>query len=182
MPMSRYRVEIAGVAGAAPRDGFIDNRTVERYVGDGGVEPTTFEQTLAKERANVRFDFLQQQMQFEGNVYVSDIVATGASAIAPATVFAFTATAERGDSALFTRDELNDDASLDGAAGLKRRIARALIQSRITNGDIWDPTKLPTPGNATPAARYGVRIQQIEIGPLADNLTAAEALVTLTKL
>lgn len=182
MPMSMYRVTIAGVTAAAPGDGFIDNMTIEQYMRDGSAAPTTLDQTTAKERANLRYKLLTQQLSLETNIYVSDIVAAGGSASAAPSSFVFTATVEHGDDSLFTRDEANNNAEMTGVDALKRYVARALITSRTTNSDIYDPTKTTAPGNQTMAARAGTRINQITVGKLAANLTAATALVTVAKI
>lgn len=182
MPMTSYRVTIAGVTATAPRDGFIDNKTVERHVADGATAPTTYAQTTAKERANIRFDFLQQQIQLQANVYIVDIETAGATATTPATSFVFTAQVERGDEVLYTLDEQNVGQVLTGEDALKRWVARSLTIARNTYGDIYDPTKTTTPGNSTPEARYGVRLEKFDVGALAADLTAAEALVTIVAL
>ena len=184
MPSTRYRVTINGASApsSAPRDGFIDNKTIETYMGEGADAPTTLVQTTAKERANLRFKFLCQQLQLEGNIYVEDIVATGGSAVAAPTSYSFTAVAERGDDMLFTRDETANGASLTGTDALTRLLARALIQNRTIASMLWDPTKTTAPGNSTPAARHDQRLIAVEVGPVASNLTAASALITITKL
>lgn len=175
---TQYRVKITGVNAATPSDGFIDKKTIEHYMQEGSA-PTTYAQSEAKERANIRFDFLQQQLQLEANLYITNFVATGASATDAASEVSFVVEVERGDAVLFTRDELQDGAALTGKDAIARWVARALTQSRTTFGDIYDPTKAPTLGNETPAARYGVRVAQIVVGALSGNLTAATALVTV---
>jgi hypothetical protein len=176
-----YSVTIAGVNNAAPADGFIDYTTIEQYMAQGSI-PTTYAQTTAKERANIRFKFLQQQIQNEANVYLTNFVAAGGSSTAAPSSFTFTAEVERGDSVLFTRDETNNNAEMTGMDALTRWIARALIESRTTISDVYDPTKETTPGNSTPAARFGVRETSITVGKLYSNLTTATAAITVTKL
>lgn len=176
-----YSVTIAGVNKAAPSDGFVDQNTIEQYMAEGS-EPATFDQTVAKERANVRFAFIQQQAQLEANVYFSNFQTPGGSATTAPTSFTFTAEIERGDSVLFTRDELNGGAEIVGMPALVRWIARALCEARTTVRDIYDPTQGTTPGNSLPYARFGVREETITIGALYSNLTAAEASITVTAL
>ena len=176
-----YKVTIAGVNNAAPADGFIDNMTIEQY-GAAGSNATTFAQTTTKERGNLRFEFLQQQIQLEANVYISNTSSPGGSATAAPSSFVFTAEIERGDSVLFTRDELNNAAPLTGTAALKRWIARALCEGRVTIRMIYDPTMGTTPGNSTQYARFGVREVQLEAAKLYNNLTSAEASITVVAL
>lgn len=176
-----YSVTIAGVNNAAPADGFIDPNTVENYMAAGSA-PTTFDQSTAKERANARFQFLQQQIQLEANVYLSNFVTPAGDAATPPTSFTFVAEIERGDDVLFTRDELNPGQDLTGIDALTRWIARALVESRTTIRMIYDPTKATTPGNSTPAARFGIREVPVTIGALYSNLTNAEASITVTAL
>jgi hypothetical protein len=184
MPSTWFRVTINGAAAptTAPKDGFIDNKSIETYVGEGSAAPTTLVQTTAKERANIRFKFLQQQLQLEGNVYIQDIVATGGSSVAAPTSFVFTAVSERGDEMLFTRDETASGAPLTGIPALTRMIARALCEARTINAMVFDPTKTPTAGNSTPEARFGQRNVAVEVGAVASNLTTAAATVTITHL
>jgi hypothetical protein len=184
MPQTLYRVTINGSAAptTAPNEGFIDNLKIQDYMAQGATAPTTLDQTTAKERANWRFKFLQQQLQYDANVYISETVSTGGSATAQPTSFVFTAVVERGDDVLFTRDE-NGDQDLTGTDALIRWVARALVESRTSVlCDIWDPTKAVTAGNTQPQARFGERIMSIGVGPVANNLTAATALVSVTKL
>lgn len=176
-----YSVQITNATAAAPGNGFIDPTTIEAYMAANSL-PATYAQCQAKERGNVRFDFLQQQVQLEANVYMTNLTASGASATAEATSFSFTAVVERGDDVLVTRDESNPGSYLTGTAALKRWVARALVESRTCFGDIYDPTLATTPGNTTTAARYGIRTEQITVGALKTTLTAAEALITVTAL
>jgi hypothetical protein len=181
MLSSLYSVTIAGVNNPAPADGFIDYTTIEQYMAQGSI-PATYAQTTAKERANIRFKFLQEQIQREANVYLTNFVAAGGSSTAAPSSFSFTAEVERGDSVLFTRDETANDAEMTGVAALTRWIARALIESRTTVSHIYDPTKEPTPGNSTPVARFGIRETTIDVAKLYLNLTTATAAITVTKL
>lgn len=176
-----YSVTIAGVNNSAPGDGFIDVTTIEQYMAQGSI-PATIEQTTAKERANIRFKFLREQLQMEANCYISNFVATGGSSTAAPSAITFTVEVERGDSVLFARDESNPGAELTGIDALKRWIARALTESRNTVSDIYDPTKTATPGNTVQAARFGIRQVPITVAKAYSNLTAATAAITVTKL
>jgi hypothetical protein len=179
MPQTSYLVTISGVTAAAPGDGFIDNTTVEQYVQAGAAAPTTFNQTVAKARANMRFKFLQQQLQFDANVYIANVVATGGTATSQPSSFVFTALVEQGDGTLHAYDETANGADLNGTAALKRWVARALVAMRTTPMAVLDPTAAPTIGNAMAYPRRGYRVEPIVTGPLAANLTAANSLITV---
>lgn len=178
---TNYLISIANSTGAAPANGFVDNMKIEQYIAAGS-SPTTYLQSQAKERANVRWQFTVEQILRMANCYPSQMIATGASATAEANPFVFHVEVERGDSVLQTPDENNAGVTLTGLAALKRCVARALIEARTTNRDILDPTLGTTPGNSTQAARYGIRVETLVIGPAAANLTAAESLITVTAL
>jgi hypothetical protein len=176
-----YTISIANSTGAAPANGFVDNKKIEQYMAAGS-NPTTYAHCQAKERGNVRWQFIVEQILRMANIYPSQMVATGASATAEADPFVFHAEVERGDSVLQTPDENNAGTTLVGIAALKRCVARGLIESRTSNRDILDPTLATTPGNTTQAARYGIRVESLTTGPASANLTAAEALITITVL
>lgn len=178
---TNYLVSIANSTGAAPNDGFVDATTIEQYMAAASA-PTSYTQSQAKERANVRWLFLVQQLGLMANCYTSQIVPTGASSTTEASPFVFHVEIERGDSVLQTPDETAAGTTLIGAAAIARCVARALIQTRTTVRDMYDPTLATTPGNATLSARYGTRLDQLITGPAAATLTAATALITVTKL
>lgn len=174
-----YSVTIAGVNNSAPNDGFVDFFTIEQYMAQGSM-PSTYDQTTAKERANIRYKFLVQQLQVCANMYVTGWVSNGGSAIAAPTSVTFSLEIERGDSVLYTLDETANNAPLVGTDALVRLIARALCETRTTVSDVYDPTKMTTPGNSTQVARYGVRETTIVVGPAYSNLTAAANAITVT--
>lgn len=176
-----YTISIANATGTAPKDGFIDATSVEQYLAAGG-SISTYAQSQTKERANIRYRMLQQQMQITGNIYLDEAVATGANATTEATAFTFKAVVERGDGQLYTYDESNNNALLTGTAALTRLVARCLVESATVNTMIYDPTLVAAPGNTTQAMRVGLRDESLTIQGPAANLTAAEALVTVTKV
>lgn len=177
MQSASFGVTIVPAGGAT--NGFIDEMTIERYMAAGST-PTTLTQTTTKRAANMRFDFLQQQLQFEGNIYISDIVAAGGTATSAPTSFAFVATVERGLSSLSTKDETNGTV-LTGAAALKRMVARALLVSRTTVADVYDPTLSAAKGDnaSATAARVGTRITTITVPALAATLAEATGRITI---
>lgn len=177
-----YRVSISGVTAAAPSDGFIDNRTIERYRAMGATPGLTVAHTRAKERANIRYEYIVANLGLMANCYVDNVDAPSATASAAPTSFAFTCEVERGDEVLSTQDELVAGARLTGTQAIRRCVARALIMSKTDATEYYDPTTTTAPGNTTAAVRMGPRIEPITVGSLAANLTAAEALITVTKI
>ncbi|RYF17657.1 MAG: hypothetical protein EOO77_11590 [Oxalobacteraceae bacterium] len=117
-----YTVTIAGASKAAPADGFIDVTTIEQYMAQGSV-PATYAQTTAKERANIRYKFLREQMQMDANLYLTNFIATGGSATAAPSSVSFTVEVERGDYVLFARDETTPGLELHGIDALVRMMS-----------------------------------------------------------
>ena len=185
MLSTSYRVEIAQITGSGDAAGFVDPTRVENYIA-AGATAGTYAQHTDKERGNYRYKAILQAVQAMGNLYVSDIELTGGSPAAAPTKVAFTLTAERGDGMLITADENNAGQELTGAAAIERCIARALIQGRQNlMCDIFDSTTTTAPKNgatSTTAVRTGPRVTTINIAALANNLTTAEAAITVTKL
>lgn len=178
-----YRVDIAasGLGGAAPDDGFIDNKKIETYMAEGS-NPTTVTQTLAKERANLRFERVREQLGLLGNCYLRSLVATGANATSAATTFSFTVECERGDQFLATYDELNEGEVLTGAEALERSIARALVTDFTDKTEYHDPTKASTAGNAMAYNRNSHRIETITVGALSNSIATVESGITIEKI
>jgi hypothetical protein len=186
MPSTSYRAEIELLENGATGNGFIDNKKIEQYIAEAS-SPTDVDASIAKERANSRFLLLVTKLQYMANIYISNVVVTGADANTPPDVFAFTMTVEHGDGVLDTADEENEGERLTGMDCLKRWIARSLITTE--NSDIreyYDPTvssSLGVNGVATAnAVRYGSTIGAIEVGKLANTITAAETAITITSL
>lgn len=176
-----YQVEIQGVTAASPRNGFIDPTKIEQYMEAGSI-PATYEQCEAKERANMRYETLIAKLQQFTNIYVTEITTPGANSVTEPSKLTFKAEIEHGDESLVTQDELSPGSYLTGAAALKRAIARSLIVGREDFGETYDPTPSTAPENSMNVPRRGVRIARIEFGALANNLTAAELLVTVTSI
>lgn len=184
---SVYRVLISatGLGGAAPADGFIDATKMEQYLASGGTAPT-LPQTLAKKRANSRYEMLILSMQQPFNFSVSDIVATDASSVAPATAFQFDIRIERGDAVLETADEDNVGIVLTGSAALKRLVARGLMIGRTDRCEYVDPTSSNVPAGQDNAGAAGVRrgtvVTDLVVSALTASLTTAESKVTITAI
>lgn len=185
MLSTSYRVEIAQIAGSGEAAGFIDPTRVENYMA-AGAAAGTYAQHTDKERGNYRYKAVLQSVQSMGNLYaVSTEVPDGSPAAAP-TKLVITFLVERGDGMLITADENNEGQELVEAAAIKRCVARALIQSRQNLAcDIYDSTSTTGPkdgGTSTTAVRTGPRVTTINVAALADNLTTAEAAITVVKL
>lgn len=182
---SFYTVSINTLTGPPNSDGFIDHTKIEQYMATGAA-PTTVAQSLTKERANIRFDLLNQNLSLSGNIYVNNPVATGGNATTSPTNFAFTAHVERGDSILSTADETSPGTTLTGAAALKRFVARALLTSSTNDQqEYYDPTPtgaLTANGATVSAIRVGSRIEKVTAGKLANTVSEAEAVITVTKI
>ena len=185
MTVSRFRVTINRIDGAADANGFIDPIKVERYMADAMDDADSYEKSKEKERANVRWDWVIQHVQSMGNLYVSDIDTGSADANTPPDVLAFTLTTERDEGMLITHDEQNPGQELTLAPAIKRCIARALMQKRDTvMVDIYDPTKTRNPWdqNAPALERVGARSVALSVAAIVSSLTAANAAITVTKI
>lgn len=169
-----YRIDIAaaGLGGAAPADGFIDNKTIEKYIAEGS-SPDGAGQTLAKERANIRYAFMIGTLGQMCNAYVSDIVATGGTAKAAPSTFSFTVAIEHNDGALTTANESSPGTYLSGVAALKRAIARSLLISRSTYSQYPDDVE-------TDGSERKMHFDPVVVGALTASLSTAEAAITVT--
>lgn len=185
MPSTKYRIEITQINGTGNAAGFVDDKRIERYMAEGST-PTDLTASQNKERANLRYRFVLANLQSMGNLYVSDVVATGATADTAPTEFAFTVEAERGDDMLFTRDETAEGEELSGADAIKRCVARGLMAEQLGRlMDCYDPTTSTGVKDGAPApaaVRTFNRVAPLDVAKLTNNLTTAEAAITVTKL
>lgn len=186
MASTFYSVSISILINGPTGDGFIDNKTINAYRADGS-EPTDVAASIAKERANQRYAMMIAKLQLIANFYISGIDTTGADANEAPPVFAFTLESEHGDECIVTDDELTPGAKLTSTAAIKRAIARMLTTTMYSDyQEYYDPTSEPGVGvEGAPTAnavRFGSRIDFVEVGKLANNLTAAEAVISVTKL
>jgi len=188
-----------GANNTAPADGFVDKWTVEQWlanaVGNDGMNEAsldnfppsfTLADSLAKRRANVRYNAMVAQMGFVGNMYIMNVVATGASATSAPTTFSFNVLVEHGDGSLVTWDETNPGTLITNPeAVLARTVSRALIQNAVVQADVLDPTPMTTVGTYGSTAnvpRYGVRYESLTVGAVYNSLTAANSAITVTPL
>lgn len=184
-----YRVTIVpgSMIGPAPADGFIDNTLISEY-GALGAYPSTLVLSRAKARANYRFKRLIELLSETQVIsHVLDIVATGATADAPATSFSFTLVYDR-EEYVYTHNELfgfaghatENDKLLQDVDAIKRQIARAFIEEYQTNMEFpRDPV--------TASLGYGWIDEQLVVGTalvgdLNVKIDAAEANITVVKV
>lgn len=181
-----YRVSINAISGTGDNAGFIDTKTVELYMANGGAAPSTLATSTNKVRANVRYKHVIEQLQLMGNFYVSNVVVTGGDVDTAPTSVAFTLEAERGDSILTTRDEANTAIEINGANAIVRCVARGLCESRPNKvSPVYNPTKTTAAQNGSvsnAAARVGMATLTFNVGALANSVTTASSSVTVTKL
>lgn len=174
-----YRVSIAaaGLGGAAPADGFIDNTKVSEYVAAGGTLPATVALHMAKERGNSRFQTLVWALNNQSNASITNIVATGGAADTAPTVFQFDVTFERGDDAIANEGQTSD-------AAVTRIVARALMVARMDRTDYFDPTQSAAKGDNAPnqAARRLDVVDDLAVAALTASLSTAETAITVTAL
>lgn len=184
--MTSYSVSVNILVNGVNGDGFIDNQTTFQYMANGSM-PATAAVSMSKARGNARYLMVVQQLGIVGNIYVTNQNAVGANANTAPTVFSFTATSEHGDACLSTPDELNPGQFLTGANCITRCVARAMC-TNYTNDymEYYNPASTQVVGNGgaltSNAIRYGETIGQVVVGALANNLTAAQAVITVTQI
>ena len=182
MAKTYYNVTITSLTGlGSDGGGFIDNKTIEQYMAAGST-PTTVAQSIDKERANIRYGRMIGKLGMMANLYVSNIAATGANAIAAPTSFNFTLESEHGDGPLST---ISNAVVYTGNAAIKRCIAHSLIENFYETGDYYDPSisnGITANGTFQTAPRVGVRIERMTSNAVANSISVAEAAITVTKI
>lgn len=179
-----YDVAITALNAAAPADGFIDNKSSYNYMDISGDAPDSLANAKAKFRANRRYRNVVSAVQMMCNAYIVSTTAPGATADSPPTSITIRFQVEHDASVLSTPDETSPGTVLTGAAALKRCVARALIrESYIVRGDYYDPTVVAgrdIDGTDNAGRAKGAVIADETVGPLAANIAAAEAAITVT--
>lgn len=153
LEINYYTVTIGALTGgAAPADGHVDHKTPEQYGADDVNVPlaasTTFpsdnDLSLAKERANMRYEAIIRQVSENIQpLQISGVVATAADQDTPATSFVFTLAYDRVEY-LRTEDELNPGVFLLEGDAIKRWVERALTTDATENRFIYKPDLVPT--------------------------------------
>lgn len=151
--------------------------------GNQGGTPTTYAQSLSKERATMRWDAVVFELGWLiSPVFLGEIAKTGdITGIEPVTTLSWTVAYDRA-SYLSTEDELNPGVQLTGAACIKRLIARALVNTYVGNQEIYDPT-LTTSGN-TCVRVNPTQIVQVTAAALdaVTDLAVVEANITVSQI
>lgn len=188
-----YRVIIdlsSYAANMAPNDGGVDNRTPEQY-GEDGATPddysTTFpsdkDASLAKERANVRWEEILRQVSEIITPDVRKITKTGSpTADDPPQTIEFTLSYNR-EEYVYTYNSEDDPSGieyLNGEDAITRQIARALSVTRIENRSIYNPDPPSTPSGLSEP--QGPMIENVTIGPLDSDYSVIEADITVTEI
>jgi hypothetical protein len=183
--LAYYNVSISQTLAAAPSDGFLDFLRPQDYIVDSGPDletgwPTSLSNSLAKERAYLRWQTVIQQLETNVSpIAITATLAPSANVNTPPISFSFTIAYDRPDY-LYAYDELNSNAIITGTLAVRRFVARALISTITRNVSILDPTLV-----LGPSAHYGESIQVITVGPLftgAAALAAAEATITVAQV
>ena len=162
-----------GLASAGDADGFYDPVKSELHA----VKPTTYANSLKKERANMRYDFLIEQLSLRGNVVeVLDDVAVGSSGDNDPTAMNLTIVYDN-PANVITEDELNPGTFLTGQAAVTRMAARSMLYDITKVREVFDP-----------AANNSAKIERITAEALAPGasisakLAVAEAQITSTEI
>ena len=172
-----YRVSIASMTDTAPKNGFIDNTTVEKY--RASAEPSSLTTSLAKERGNMRYlKMLENISENATPVEVFNIVATGADVDTEATTFAFTVVFDRVN-AVYTRNESSNNAIITGIPALKRQIARTFAQNITKNTIVYDPTLVFPPDTGV---AFGQSVRTVIADAVLSDLAAIEANITISQI
>jgi hypothetical protein len=143
----------------------------------------TLAQSLAKERATLRWDSVVNELgQLITPVFLGEVLKTGnLNSTAPVTTLSWTVAYDRA-SYLNTPDELNPGVSLTGTACIRRLVARALTHTYEGNQEVFDPT-LTSVGNLC------TRVNPLQIKQLTSagldavaDLATLEANITVTQI
>ncbi len=165
MNNSIYHVSISQIVGSGNSAGFIDATKIEYYTTD---VPAT-QDSLDKERANLRYIQTVNNLHMMANMNISNIVALGADESTPPTVFSFDVDVDRGDSVLMTHDETANGVLIYGNAALKRCVARALSTDFTIETEFrWDD-------------KLFFKIDNIHVGALG-NISTVQGSITVTKI
>lgn len=174
--LAYYRVTIKNISGSAPEDGFIDPQSANDYMTFNQTSyalenwPTDINSSLAKARANIRWDIVKEQLGLVLNpLSVFDVVAPGADINTPPTSVAFTVVYERPDY-LNIPDELNAGQFLKDADAVSRFVCRALTSSRTVNATVLNPTE-----------KYFDTLS-VEVGALVEDVATAKTSVTVEQI
>lgn len=174
--LAYYRITIKNISGSSPADGFIDPQSANDYMTFNKISyalenwPTDINSSLAKARANIRWNIVKEQLGLVLNpISVFDVIAPGANINTPPTSVSFTVVYERPDY-LNIPDELNAGHFLKDADAISRFVCRALTSSRTINTTVLNPTE-----------KYFDTLS-VEVGALVKDLATAKSSVTVEQI
>lgn len=149
--------------------------------GNQGGAPTTLALSLAKEKANMRWDAVVFELgQLISPMFLGEVVKTGTiDGSAPVTTISFTVGYDRA-SYLRIEDSLNPGTYLLGADAIKRLVAVALVNDYVGNQEIFDPT-ITTTGD-TCARLNPLQILTITSNKLDASLATVEQNLTVSQI
>lgn len=169
-----YKVVIEKIEGSAPFDGFIDNKRIVSYRdGMGGGEPTDIGKSLAKTRANSRYEQLNLDLSKNTNFKILEINRPDADANTPPTTFEMTLQYDRLDY-LYQKDNLGND--LNHSESIQWWIAESLIHDIKITAVVWNPelNDLNLP--------IGETVMEVEVGKLGNSITELLPYITVTPI
>lgn len=170
-----YRVSIQKIDGAAPSDGFVDDKDPLDWGSTDKGFPTTLASSLAKTRASLRWREIIQRLQENATPKIFRIDANGATPDTPATTFDFTLMYEREAYVYAYNPDATgeDDKIIYGMDAIKIQIAKALMMNRDINTTIYDPKN---------DKHYNDQIAIISVGKLVDSIADGKAKITVQEI
>lgn len=165
--------------------GAVDNLSQEKFATTSSDFPTTYNNSKAIARSNIRYHEMIGQLLTLSDFKLDNISSVGRTKDAAATSFSFNLTYYRDRiSYLKTADETNPGTYLTGIAAIKRVIARALSTNYYQNFSFWDPTVRVTRTNTNTTTQTtpprGWAFEQVDALALFASVTLAEAAITIS--
>jgi len=146
--------------------------------GSYGGYPTTYALSLAKERANMRWEQIVNNLGLLiSPIFLDDVIKTGNfTGEAPVTTMAWTVGYDRPNH-LYYEDSTSPGSYLTGVNALKRLVAEALIVDLQGNQEVFDPT-IQGYGNAC-ARPNPLEILRVTAGALDTNVVTVEGNISV---
>lgn len=134
--------------------------------------PSSLANGRAKARANARWRFVIEQLHRDTSpVFIQAVDQVGADVDTPPSEVQLTVAYDRSWQ-IYTYDEDNNNAIIEGEYAIRRAVARALTKSETRSLVVYDPT-------SNSGIVRGNRDELVEIGALAADLATAEANITV---
>jgi len=173
-----FKVTIAVSIANGTNQGFIDHQSVALYGAKvSPVFPATLNNSLAKERSNMRYLAVIQNISENISPVITGIV-SNATVDAVGTSFSFVASYDRSDY-LYTRNELSNQVLItDPIAAIKRQVARAFVR------DLTSVQTIYVPGTADPLLYATERMESVTAAAFDTpaNLATIEAGITVAEV